>query len=321
VALRLPDFLTPPAQGSELAAGVDRLFGFTVLYATFFSVLIAALLFHLGWKYRRGAPTPPPGEGSMPVSAKTLEIVWAVVPLALVLFTFAWGAEVFLALSRPPAGADEYFVVARQWMWKVQHPEGPREINELHAPVGRAIKLTMTSEDVIHSFFVPAFRIKSDVLPGRYTTVWFRASRPGTHHLFCAEYCGTEHSKMIGRVVVMEPFEYEQWLSGRRDEQPPAASGEALFRARGCATCHRPDSAARAPVLNGLFGRTVTLADGSSVTADEGYLRESILRPAAKIVRGYPPVMPAYEGQISEEEVMLLIAHLRSLGAEGGAAR
>jgi cytochrome c oxidase subunit 2 len=315
-----PDFLSPPVQGSDLAARVDQLFGFTLLYSVFFAVLIAGLIFYLGWKYRRRSQGEVGhGGGSAPAS---LEIVWSAVPLVIVLVTFYWGADVFLQLSRPPADATEYFVVGRQWMWKVQHPDGPQEINELHVPVGRAVKLTMTSEDVIHSFYVPAFRVKSDVLPGRYTTVWFRATRPGTHHLFCAEYCGTEHSRMIGRIVALEPFEYEMWLAGGRQGPSPTARGEELFRTRGCTTCHRPDTAARAPILNGLFGTTVMLQGDETVTADEGYLRESILRPAAKVVRGYAPVMPAYEGQIPEDEVLLLIAYIRSLpGDQGGERR
>ncbi len=315
----LPDFLTPPRAASDLARRVDEVFGFTVLYSVFFSVLIAGLLLYLGLKYRRRSPDEVGTHGG--VAPATLELVWSGVPLAILLVTFFWGAEVAFEITRPPADADEYFVVGRRWMWKVQHPDGPKEINELHAPVGRAIKLTMTSEDVIHSFYVPAFRVKSDVIPGRYTTVWFRATQPGTYHLFCAEYCGTEHSKMIGRIIVLPPYEYEQWLSRGRWEKSPGATGEEIFRARGCPTCHRPDTAARAPILDGLFGQTVTLATGDTVTADEVYLRESILRPAVKMVRGYSPIMPAYEGQLSEEETLLLIAYVRSLRGQGGEAR
>lgn len=315
----LPDFLAPPAEASELSGSVDQLFGFVLLYSVFFSVLIAGLLFYLGWKYRR---RPGHEEGTRGgVAPASLELVWSAVPLGILLVTFYWGAEVALEISRPPADADEYFVVGRQWMWKVQHPDGPKEINEIHAPVGRAIKLTMTSEDVIHSFYVPAFRIKQDVIPGRYTTTWFRATKPGTYHLFCTEYCGTEHSGMIGRIIILEPHAYESWLAGGRWERSPGASGAEIFQARGCPTCHRPDTAARAPILNGLFGGTVTLQNGDTVTADENYLRESILLPAAKLVSGYPPIMPAYQGQLSEEEILLLIAHIRTLKSEGGQAR
>lgn len=312
-----PGLLSPPIQGSALAARVDEVFWFAMAVTVFFSVLIAGLIVYLGLKYRRRRPDEIGGTGG--AAPMTLEIVWSVIPLGILLFLFAWGAEVFLAVSRPPAGADEYFVVARQWMWKVQHPDGPREINELHAPVGRPIKLTMTSEDVIHSFFVPAFRVKMDVLPGRYTTVWFNATVPGTYHLFCAEYCGTLHSGMRGSIIVMEPHEYEAWLAHGSADQPAGSSGEALFVQRGCTTCHRPDTAARAPILNGLHGTTVQLQGGDQVTADDDYLRESILRPAAKVVAGYPPIMPANEGQISEEELVQLIVYIRSL--QGGADR
>lgn len=315
----LPDFLEPPVAGSALAERVDDLFYLTLGVAAFFSLLIAGLLFYLGIKYRRREG----GEvgkthGTAPAS---LEIVWSVVPLAILLYMFYRGADLFVEISRPPADADEYFVVGRQWMWKIQHPDGPREINELHAPVGRAVKLTMTSEDVIHSFYVPAFRVKADVVPGSYTTTWFRATKPGVYHLFCAEYCGTQHAGMIGRVIIMTPSEYETWLAGGAKGQGPAASGAAIFNERGCATCHRPDSAARAPLLEGLSGRMVRLQGGADVKADEAYIRESILRPAVKVVAGYSPVMPAYEGQLSEEEVLQLISYIRSLqGSEGGAA-
>lgn len=312
----LPEFLTPPVSATDLADRVDELFAFASLIAVVFSALIAGLIFYLGLKYRRrsDAETGAGNKGSAPT---WLEIVWSVIPLGILLFLFTWGAVVFFEISRPPEGADEYFVVGRQWMWKIQHPDGPREINELHAPVGRAIKLTMTSEDVIHSFYVPAFRVKQDALPGRYTTTWFRATKAGTYHLFCAEYCGTQHSGMIGRVVILEPSDYETWLARGKTDAPAGASGEQTFTARGCDTCHRPDTAARAPILNGLFGATVKLADGTTAVADENYIRESILRPAAKVVAGYSPVMPAYEGQVSEEEAISLLVYIRSLGPGG----
>jgi cytochrome c oxidase subunit 2 len=316
-----PDFLRMPPEGSTLAGEVDDLYWFAVVVAAFFSLLIAGLIFYLGLKYRRKHASQrgaPPDTGPGPLA---LEITWSVIPLSIMLFLFYWGARVYLAQSRPPADADEYFVTGRQWMWKVQHPDGPREINELHAPVGRAIRLTMISEDVIHSFYVPAFRIKQDVLPNRYTTTWFRATQPGVYHLFCAEYCGTAHSGMVGRIIIMDPFEYEAWLAGGRTSSAEAPrSGEDVFNARGCPTCHRPDSAARGPILNGLAGSTVQLADGSAVTADDTYIRESILRPAAKVVAGYQPIMPAFEGQIPEDEMILLVTYIRSLkGPAGGA--
>lgn len=316
--MSLPEFLTPPASATDLAERVDELFGFAALVAVIFSALIAGLIFYLGLKYRRRRDAER-GSGNRGEAPAWLEIVWSVIPLGILLFLFAWGAVVFFEISRPPADADEYFVVGRQWMWKVQHPDGPREINELHAPVGRAIKLTMTSEDVIHSFYVPAFRVKQDALPGRYTTTWFRGTKAGTYHLFCAEYCGTQHSGMIGKIIILEPDAYEDWLAHGNAGQQRSASGEEIFNARGCGTCHRADSDARAPILNGVAGREVKLGSGETVKADDTYLRESILRPAAKVVAGYTPIMPAYEGQIDEEEIGQLLVYLRSLAPpEGG---
>jgi cytochrome c oxidase subunit II len=203
--------------------------------------------------------------------------------------------------------------VGKRWMWKLQHPTGQREINELHVPLGRAVKLVITSEDTIHSFFVPAFRIKKDAVPGRYNVTWFRATRTGSYHLFCAEYCGTEHARMGGRIIVQTPGEYQTWLAGGPPPESPVATGERLFTELNCITCHRPDSAGRGPVLLGIFGRPVRLASGDTVVADEAYVRESILTPAAKVVLGFQPVMPTYQGQVSEEQLLALIAYIHSL--------
>jgi cytochrome c oxidase subunit 2 len=211
-------------------------------------------------------------------------------------------------------------VVGKRWMWKLQHPTGQREINELHVPVGRAVKLVITSEDAIHSFFVPAFRIKKDAVPGRYNVAWFRATKTGTYHLFCAEYCGTEHSKMIGKVVVLEPGEYQTWLAGGPPPESPVAAGEKLFTELNCVTCHRPDSAGRGPVLEGIFGRQVRLASGDTVVADEAYVRESIVNPAARVVAGYQPVMPTFQGLVSEEQLIALVAYIESLQVPAEAA-
>jgi cytochrome c oxidase subunit 2 len=238
---------------------------------------------------------------------------------------FAWGASLYFRFSTAPSHALSLYVVGKQWMWKIQHPEGRREINELHVPVGQPVKLTMTSEDVIHSFFVPAFRMKMDVVPGRYTTTWFEATKAGEYHLFCTEYCGTEHSRMIGRVVVMEPVEYEQWLSGgngaaRAPGEAPEVAGARLFQEQRCMTCHGGPIGGMVlgPPLAGLFGTPVKLRNGETVIADESYIRESILNPTAKLVAGYQPLMPTYQGQISEEGVLQLIAYIRSLGQAGG---
>jgi cytochrome c oxidase subunit 2 len=306
-----------PERGSDIAARVDTLFYFVLAVSAFFSLLIAGLIFYFGVKYRRRSPDEVGLTDKAPAS---LEVLWSIVPLGFVLLFFGWGADVYFAIFRPPADAVQYFAVGRQWMWKFQHPDGRSEINDLHVPVGQAVKLTMTSEDVIHSFYVPEFRVKSDVVPGRYTTIWFRASAPGTYRLFCAEYCGGEHSKMIGRVIAMDPSRYEAWLSGGRTGMSAVASGEALFNSKGCPTCHRPDTAARAPILAGLFGKTVELQGGATVTADEGYFRESILEPAAKVVAGYQPVMPTYKGQLNEDEIIQILMYIRSQRGPSAAA-
>jgi cytochrome c oxidase subunit 2 len=305
-----------PDSASTGAHQVDALFYVWSVVSIFFSILIAALIVYFMVRYRRRREEEVGSDTVVPLS---LEIVWSAIPLAICLAMFAWGARVFFYVYRPPADAIEYFAVAKQWMWKFQHPEGNREINELHVPVGQAIKMTMTSEDVIHSFYIPAFRMKQDVLPGRYTTTWFRADKPGTYHLFCAEYCGTEHSRMIGSIVVMDPTAYEAWLAGGQPGQSTVASGAQLFQTLACDTCHRPNVAGlvpRAPRLEGLFGRQVKLADGRTLLADENYVRESILNPNAKIVAGWTPIMPTFQGQVTEEQLVQLIAYVKSLAAE-----
>ncbi len=304
-----------PEQASSLAGEVDALFLFLVAVTVFFSIGIALVLVVFAIKYRRRTERDRPEEihGSL-----VLELTWSVVPFLLTVIMFVWGARVFFHMNRTPDDAMTVNVVGKRWMWKLQHPTGQREINELHVPVGRAVRLTVTSEDTIHSFFVPAFRIKKDAVPGRYNTAWFRATKTGTYHLFCAEYCGTEHSKMIGRVVVMEPDAYQTWLAGGPPPESPAKAGEKLFTDLNCITCHRPDSAGRGPVLNGIFGKTVVLEGGETVLADETYVRESILNPAAKITAGYQPVMPTYLGQVSEESLFQLVAYIQSLAGPPG---
>jgi len=305
-----------PESASTLAPKVDAVYFFGLGIAAFFSLLIAALILFLAVRYRRRSADEV---GRTEKAGLWLEVAWSVIPLGILLVMFAWGLDVFLAATRPPANAVEYYVTGKQWMWKFQHPSGRREINNLHVPVGQAIKLTMTSEDVIHSFFVPAFRAKMDVVPGRYTTFWFEATKTGTYTLFCAEYCGVEHSRMGGSIVVMEPREYERWLAGGElatAAAPP--SGEELFSAKVCDTCHRPDSKLQAPYLQGLFGSAVELVSGETVIADETYLRESILEPGAKVVAGYMAVMPTYAGQLTEEEILQLIVYIKSLGGDGG---
>ena len=308
-----------PEQASTLAPQTDALLLFLLGITAFFVVLIAGSIIVFMIRYRRRDPNeiPPSVHGSL-----ALEIGWSVIPFIIVMIVFFWGASLYATIARPPDDAINIDVVGKQWMWKVQHMEGRREINELHIPVGKPVKLTMTSEDVIHAFFVPAFRTKQDVVPGRYSTTWFEATKVGSYHLFCAEYCGTIHSGMIGRVVVMEPAEFQAWLqSGESGAMPaltPSAAGEALFQAQGCPSCHAAGTGQRGPQLVGLFGSTVQFEGGGSTVADEDYLRESILRPQAHLVSGYPGIMPTYQGLLSEENVMQLIAYIKTLKPEGG---
>ncbi|MFI5181954.1 MAG: cytochrome c oxidase subunit II [Thermoanaerobaculia bacterium] len=312
-----------PPSASELARSVDHLFFFALAFSVFFALLIAGLIAVLGSKYRRRHETEigVASDDHAP-SSKMLELTWTAIPFFLLMVLFGWGLWVFLHQMRPPADAVEYWVTGKQWMWKMQHPDGTREINELHVPAGQAIKLKMISEDVIHDFFVPAFRVHVDVLPSRYTTYWFQADRLGSFHLFCGQYCGMNHAHMVGKIVVMEAKEYEQWLAGVRPGRPPLRTGEELFAANACNTCHRPDSSARAPILNGIYGKSVKMIDGASVVADDAYIRESILNPQAKIVAGYQPIMPTFKGVISEEELLQLVEYVKKLsppaaGAEG----
>jgi len=303
------DFPLWPARASTTASSVDALFIFLVALAGFMSIAIFVLILVFAFKYRRRAGQRAQQiEGSVP-----LEITWSAVPLVIFLAIFVWGAVIYFRERTPPRGAEEIYVVAKQWMWKLEHEQGQREINELHVPVGRDVKLIMTSQDVIHSFYVPAFRIKQDVLPGRYTTAWFHATRPGTYHLFCAEYCGTAHSGMIGQVVVMDPAQYAGWLSGGATFGSLAANGESIFQQLGCPTCHRFDVQGRGPNLRGIFDKPVQLEDGRSVIADENYIRESVLSPSAKIVSGFKPIMPTFQGLVNEEQLTALVAYIKSL--------
>jgi cytochrome c oxidase subunit II len=307
-------FGTPlfPDQASTMAPRVDALYFFLLAIAAFFTVLIAGLIVYYAWRYRRRTPDEI---GVSIHGGLALELTWTIIPALITVVLFVWGSSVFFAQQRPPDETINVYVVGKQWMWKFQHLDGQREINELHVPVGRAVKLIMTSEDVIHDFFVPAFRVKADVLPGRYTSIWFEATKPGRYHLFCAEYCGTRHSGMTGEVVVMDPAEYQTWLSGGVGEGSLASAGEKLFADLACNTCHRPDSQGRGPVLDGLFGKTVTLQNGENVVFDEAYVRESILNPTAKVVAGFQPIMPTFQGLVSEEQLLQLIEYVKSLRA------
>ena len=302
-----------PDAVSTMAPRVDALYFYLLGLTAFFSLLIAGLIIYYAIKFRRRAPDEI---GARIEGGKVLEITWTVIPFLIVMSIFVWGASVFFAMSRPPDDALNVYVVGKQWMWKFQHLNGQREINELHVPVGRPIKLVMTSEDVIHDVYVPGFRVKADVIPGRYTSLWFEPTKPGRYHLFCAEYCGTRHSGMVGEVVVMEPDEFQTWLSGGGAEGSLASAGSKLFADLACNTCHRPEVQGRGPRLDGLFGRTVTLEGGARVVVDEAYLREAIVNPNARIAQGFQPVMPSYQGVVTEEGLLQLIEYVKSLREE-----
>jgi cytochrome c oxidase subunit 2 len=300
-----------PESASTIAPRVDALFFFLVGLTISFSLLIAGLIVYYAIRFRRRSPD---AIGARIAGGLLLEITWSVIPLVVVLGIFVWGASVFFAMARPPDDTLNIYVVGKQWMWKFQHLSGQREINQLHVPVGRPVKLIMTSEDVIHDVFVPGFRVKADVIPGRYTNIWFEPTKPGRYHLFCAEYCGTKHSGMIGSVIVMEPDEFQTWLSGGEAEGSLASAGAKLFADLACNTCHRAAVQGRGPVLNGLFGRTVQLEGGITQQVDEAYIRESIVDPTAKITAGFQPIMPTYQGIVSEEGLLQLIEYVKSLG-------
>jgi cytochrome c oxidase subunit 2 len=298
-----------PEAASTNAGNVDALYIFLLMVSGIMTLMIFSVLiiFAIRFRRRKGLRAEQI-EGSVP-----LEITWSIIPFCVMMVFFVWGAVLYFQERTPPQDALEVYTVAKQWMWKFEHKGGQREINELHVPVGRDIKVILTSQDVIHSFFVPAFRIKQDVLPGRYTTLWFRATKAGTYHLFCSQYCGTQHSGMIGWVVVMEPSDYEAWMSGSGGNQPLAETGQKLFNDLGCITCHRSDTQGRGPDLAGIFGKNVVLQDGRTVAVDENYIRESILEPSSKVVQGFKPVMPTFQGQVSDEQLNALVDYVKSL--------
>lgn len=300
-----------PESASDIAPEIDLLMLAETAFSIFFTGLIFLVVAYFAIKYRRKseADTPPHIHGSL-----MLELAWTFIPFVMILGFFVWGTNVYFRAYSAQPNAMEIFVTGKQWMWKVQHPEGPREINELHVPVGRTLKFTMISEDVLHSYYIPAFRMKKDVLPGRYTYFWITPTKVGSYHLFCAEYCGTQHSGMIGTVHVMEQSEYEKWVSG--GDESMTARGEQLFSQYGCVTCHLADGKGRGPSLVGVYNSMVKLQSGVVVKADESYFRESILNPRAKIVEKYQAVMPTFQGQISEEGLLQIIAYIKSLEKE-----
>lgn len=299
-----------PDQASSFAGQVDALFAFILLVVVFFSLLVAVLVLVFSIRYRKERnPVATQIEGSVP-----LEVMWTVVPLVIALFIYVWGAALYFHMYRSPSGdVLDVYVVAKQWMFKSEHPSGVREINQLHVPMGAQVRITAISQDVMHSFSVPAFRTKHDIVPGRYNSFWFEPTKIGTYHLFCTQYCGTGHSAMVGQVIVMSPGDYQRWLSGGSGEGSLSSNGEKLFASLGCVTCHTGQAGARGPNLAGVFGSPQRMSNGQVVLADENYIRESILQPQAKIVAGYEPIMPTFAGQVSEEGLIQLVAYIKSL--------
>jgi cytochrome c oxidase subunit 2 len=311
-----PLSLFTPEQASTLAPEVDRLYWFIVAVTAFFAILVTVLVIYFAAKYRTSDPL---AIGDRITGSIPLEIAWSIIPFLISIIIFVWAADVFFDLYRPPDQTLEIYSTGKRWMWKFQHIDGKSEINELHVPLGRPVKVTFTSEDVLHSLYFPSFRTKADAIPGRYSSVWFTATKVGEYHIFCAEYCGTKHSAMIGRVTVMEPRAYQAWLSGGT-EGPLSVRGERLFTELACNTCHLSDGSGRGPSLLNKFGSQETLADGSIVTVNESYIRESMLMPQAKLVAGYQPLMPTFQGLLNEESVMALIEYVKSLQMAQAAA-
>ena len=292
-----------PEQASNFAPQVDGLMAFISTVCFFFAVVITIAIIYFFFKYHR--------------EDSRLETLWIVIPLILAMTMFSWGAVVYVDYRRVPDDTLDIYVIGKQWMWKAQQPNGIREINELHVPVNRNVRLILASEDVIHDFYVPAFRVKMDVVPGHYNTMWFRPTKTGRYHFFCSQYCGTSHAVMGGWVTVMEAAEYGAWLSGSTGgETNPVLAGEKLFAEKACISCHIANGTGRAPSLNGVYGAQVLLADGSKVSADDAYIRESILQPSAKIVAGYQPLMPSFQGQLTEEQILALTAYIKSLQSQ-----
>jgi len=296
-----------PPEASSYAGRLDALFYFLLAGSLLITlaIFLAIIVFLVKYRRRPGNELAQRSERTLPI-----ELTWIVALTGLSMIPFGWGAYLYLDIAQPPGDAVEVYVVARQWMWKAQHLDGQAEIDELHVPVGQAVKLFMTSQDVIHDFSVPAFRVKQDVLPGRYTTVWFEATQAGEFHLFCAEYCGMDHSGMVGRIVALEPSDFETWLQSG-SATSPAGEGRKLFEQYACTSCHEAN---RAPRLEGLFGQPVLLTNGQTVVADETYIRESILNPGAKVAYGYEPIMPSFNGLLDETQIIQLIAHIKAIG-------
>ena len=311
LALQATGFQPPAA--STIADSVDQLYYLLSGITIFFTVLIFSIIFYFMLKYRRKSPNESGIETHTPMS---LELTWTIIPSLICVVLFVWSSSLYVRNGRPPQASNEIFVIGKQWMWHLQHPEGPREINELHVPIGVPVKLTMISQDVIHDFYIPAFRVKKDVLPGRYSSIWFQPTETGTFHLFCAQYCGTNHSEMIGWVYVMSPNDYATWLAGGEKTESMAEQGARLYSQFGCASCHGADSAGRGPSLAGIYGKPEKTQDGQTRVVDEALIRQALVNPGSIHLAGYQQIMPTYQGQIDDEQILQLVAYVKSLGAE-----
>jgi cytochrome c oxidase subunit 2 len=298
-----------PAEASTISPYTDALYFFLLLMTVVGMLLVCVLVFGFSIRYRREKnPVATQVEGST-----LLEATWTIIPLAIFLVTFVWGALLYFRIYDPPANAMNIYVVGKQWMWKAEHPGGQREINALHVPAGRPVQLTMISQDVFHSFSIPDFRVKREVIPGRYSTVWFQATEPGTYHIFCTQYCGTQHSGMIGEVTVLTPDDYEKWTKQSTSGMSLAQNGERLFASMGCNACHSGTAAARGPNLAGVYGSKLTLTNGNQVLVNDAYLRDAILNPSEHVTAGFAPIMPTYQGQISEDGLIDLVEYIKNL--------
>jgi cytochrome c oxidase subunit 2 len=305
---RLPLF---PPEASSIAPYTDEFYFYLLVISFIGTGIVVAMVIGFSVLYRKERnPEATQIEGNT-----LLEATWTIVPLGLFLIAFVWGALLYFRIYNPPTNAMNIYIVGKQWMWKAEHPGGQHEINALHVPINRAVQLTMISQDVFHSYSIPAFRVKREVIPGRYTTVWFEATQPGTYHLFCTQYCGTLHSQMIGEVVAMSPEDYQAWTASSTSGSSLAQNGERLFASLGCNQCHSGNSEAHGPNLAGIYGAKIQLANGSVVTADDAFLRDTILNPTMHQVAGYAPIMPTYQGQVSEEGLIDLVEYIKNLNS------
>lgn len=298
-----------PREASTIAPYTDALYFFLLAMTVVGVVLVGALVFGFSIRYRKDrSPVATHVEGST-----LLEATWTIIPLALFLIVFVWGALLYFRIYTPPTNAMNVYIIGKQWMWKAEHPGGQHEINALHVPVGRPVQLTMISQDVFHSFSIPDFRVKREVIPGRYSTVWFEATTPGDYHLFCTQYCGTLHSGMVGQITALSPEDYEKWTRESTSGMSLAQNGERLFSSLGCISCHSGNAAARGPNLAGVYGSRIQMADGSQALVNDAYLRDTILNPSQHVVAGYAPIMPTYQGQVSEDGLIDLVEYIKNL--------